>query len=349
MTLHCENISFTDLAGQFGTPLYVYSQSALTEAFCAYTSAFSTLSPLVCYAVKANGNLSLLKHFAALGSGFDIVSGGELARVLAAGGAATLDVLGAVRAQREYVEDIRMLGLSFNTTVDETSVFGELAYRPNNPIGIATTNDLIGDLILQGAQIADNSGSTGVNSGTALLAGERIARDGSVHDYVRVETFNSSLGAIQNFGPVLSFDSLFGVAELASEHYRGDDLKYTAFDGSTRYYAGRSNGAYLSGYDRDSQINKNAYGYTLLLNGTWNDVYAGVNLSPYAVYKSDFEGNSSQTGNFIEGRQAYTLGLRASYLSSLEAELAYTEYSGAGEDNVSRDRDNIGVNVKYSF
>ena len=44
MTLHCENISFTDLAGQFGTPLYVYSQSALTEAFCAYTSAFSALS-----------------------------------------------------------------------------------------------------------------------------------------------------------------------------------------------------------------------------------------------------------------------------------------------------------------
>ena len=96
MTLHCENISFTDLAGQFGTPLYVYSQSALTEAFCAYTSAFSTLSPLVCYAVKANGNLSLLKHFAALGSGFDIVSGGELARVLAAGGDAGKTIFSGV-------------------------------------------------------------------------------------------------------------------------------------------------------------------------------------------------------------------------------------------------------------
>ena len=48
MTLHCENIPLTDLAGQFGTPLYVYSQSALTEAFCAYTSAFSARSPLVC-------------------------------------------------------------------------------------------------------------------------------------------------------------------------------------------------------------------------------------------------------------------------------------------------------------
>ncbi len=86
MTLHCEQIPYNRLAEEFGTPLYVYSQAALTNAFGAYTEAFSALKPLVCYAVKANGNLSILKHFAALGSGFDIVSGGELARVLAAGG-----------------------------------------------------------------------------------------------------------------------------------------------------------------------------------------------------------------------------------------------------------------------
>ena len=56
-------------------------------------------------------------------------------------------------------------------------------------------------------------------------------------------------------------------------------------------------------------MNRNAYGYTLLLSGTWNDVFAGVNVSPYVV-KDDFEGNSYQTGNFIEGRKAYTLGSR---------------------------------------
>ena len=87
----------------------------------------------------------------------------------------------------------------------------------------------------------------------------------------------------------------------------------------------------------------------MLLSGTWNDVYAGVNLSPFAVYKEDFEGNSHQTGNFIEGRQAYTLGVRASYLSNLEAELQYTEFYGAGQNNSGRDRDNVGLNVKYSF
>ena len=89
--LYVEDLPVKQLAEEFGTPLYVYSQSALTEAFENYQTAFAALSPLVCYAVKANGNLSIIKHFASLGSGFDIVSGGELARVLAAGGDAAHD------------------------------------------------------------------------------------------------------------------------------------------------------------------------------------------------------------------------------------------------------------------
>ncbi|WP_061238058.1 DUF1302 domain-containing protein [Ectopseudomonas composti] len=258
----------------------------------------------------------------------------------AAGGVATIDVANQVNARREYAEDIRMYGFSFNTTVGNASVFGELSYRPNLPVGIAATNDLLGDLLTQAPQLA---GGSRVNIG-----GQQVQLGDQIHNYTRVEAFNTSLGTIYNFGPSFGFDSLFGVAELASEHLRGDSLQYNSRNG-TRYYAGRGNGSYISGYDRDDQVNKNAYGYTLVLSGTWNDVYAGVNLSPFAVFKHDFEGNSHQTGNFIEGRKAYTVGMRASYLNSLEAEIQYTEFYGAGQNNGSRDRDNIGLNVKYSF
>lgn len=103
-TLTCEQIPFSRLAKQFGTPLYVYSQNALTQAFEGYTSAFSSLKPLICYAVKANGNLSILKHFASLGSGFDIVSGGELARVLAAGGDASKTIFSGVGKSETEIE-----------------------------------------------------------------------------------------------------------------------------------------------------------------------------------------------------------------------------------------------------
>lgn len=263
------------------------------------------------------------------------------ASINAAGGMATIDVANAVQAQREYAEDIRMYGFSFNTTIGEASVFGELAYRPNLPIGIATTNDLLGDLLIQSPQLASGA--------TVNIGGQDVKLGDQIHNVERVEAFNASLGTIYNFGPSLSFDSLIGVAELASEHLRGSSLQYTAFNGENRYYSGRGNSSYVSGGDRDDQVNKNAYGYTLLLSGTWNDVYAGVNVSPYVVYKDDFEGNSYQTGSFIEGRKAYTLGVKATYLNSLEAELQYTEFYGGGQNNSVRDRDNIGFNVKYSF
>ena len=104
MTLRCENLSYTELAERYGTPLYVYSQAALDSAFAAYQTAFAALNPLVCYAVKANGNLAVIRRFAELGSGFDIVSGGELARVLAAGGSAAKTIFSGVGKSAAEIE-----------------------------------------------------------------------------------------------------------------------------------------------------------------------------------------------------------------------------------------------------
>jgi diaminopimelate decarboxylase len=84
--LHAEAVPLSSIAEQHGTPCFVYSRAALTDAYRAFDSAFQGRDHLVCYAVKANSNLAILNLFARLGSGFDIVSGGELARVLGAGG-----------------------------------------------------------------------------------------------------------------------------------------------------------------------------------------------------------------------------------------------------------------------
>lgn len=86
--LHLEGVALDTLAERFGTPLYVYSREALESAYLAYAKAFAATPHLICYAVKANSSLAILNLFARLGAGFDIVSGGELARVLAAGGEA---------------------------------------------------------------------------------------------------------------------------------------------------------------------------------------------------------------------------------------------------------------------
>ena len=84
--LYAENVPLAEIAATYGTPCYVYSRAALESAFKRFDAGFATADRLVCFAVKANPSLAILNLFARLGAGFDIVSGGELARVLAAGG-----------------------------------------------------------------------------------------------------------------------------------------------------------------------------------------------------------------------------------------------------------------------
>jgi diaminopimelate decarboxylase len=84
--LFCEGVAVETLARKFGTPLYVYSQRTLTNHFQKLDAALAPLDHLVCFAMKANSNLAVLRTIACLGGGFDIVSGGELRRVIAAGG-----------------------------------------------------------------------------------------------------------------------------------------------------------------------------------------------------------------------------------------------------------------------
>lgn len=94
--LCAESVPLSDIARRFGTPCYIYSRSALEDKYRQFAEALRGQDHLVCYAVKANSNLAVLNLFARLGAGFDIVSGGELQRVLAAGGAADKVVFSGV-------------------------------------------------------------------------------------------------------------------------------------------------------------------------------------------------------------------------------------------------------------
>lgn len=104
-TLYAEQVPLADIAARFGTPCYVYSRAALTDSYNQFANALRKRDHLICYAVKANSNLAILNIFARLGAGFDIVSGGELQRVLAAGGDARRVVFSGVG---KSVAEIRM-------------------------------------------------------------------------------------------------------------------------------------------------------------------------------------------------------------------------------------------------
>jgi len=113
--LFVEDISLNDIAQRFGTPCYVYSRAALTDGYRQFAEAFKSREHLICYAVKANSNLAILNLFARLGAGFDIVSGGELQRVLAAGGSANKVVFSGVgKSEAEMRQALEAGILCFN-------------------------------------------------------------------------------------------------------------------------------------------------------------------------------------------------------------------------------------------
>ncbi|MDG6777186.1 diaminopimelate decarboxylase [Thiomicrorhabdus sp. zzn3] len=110
-TLYAEDVNLAQLAKEFGTPLYVYSRSELENRWLAFDSAFGEQPHLVCYAVKTNSNLAVLNVLAKLGAGFDIVSQGELERVLRAGGDPAKVVFSGVAKQSKEIERALEVGI----------------------------------------------------------------------------------------------------------------------------------------------------------------------------------------------------------------------------------------------
>jgi len=122
-TLRCEGVELNEIANRFGTPAYVYSSATIRENYRRLDAALAPLDHLVCYAVKANSNLAVLNLLAKMGSGFDIVSGGELFRVLKAGGQAGRCTFAGVGKTREEISYALKEGVySFNVESE-----GELA------------------------------------------------------------------------------------------------------------------------------------------------------------------------------------------------------------------------------
>lgn len=110
--LHAEQCSLDQLAQQYGTPLYVYSKATFEKHYLDMDQAFGFIDHQICFAVKSNSNLAVLNVLAKLGSGFDIVTGGELARVLAAGGDATKIVFSGLGKQEADIQKALKVGIA---------------------------------------------------------------------------------------------------------------------------------------------------------------------------------------------------------------------------------------------
>ena len=131
--LQIEDVALSSLAAQHGTPLFVYSKAAMLSALAAYQRGFAGRDAQICYAMKANSSLGVLQVFAQAGCGFDIVSGGELERVLAAGGQASKVIFSGVGKTRSEMRQALQAGIGcFNVESEaELNVLSEVALSMN--------------------------------------------------------------------------------------------------------------------------------------------------------------------------------------------------------------------------
>jgi diaminopimelate decarboxylase len=137
--LYCEQVALADLVHRVGTPAYVYSAGTILNNYRAYTEAFADLPHTVCYAVKANSSLGVLALLAKAGAGFDIVSGGELYRVLQAGGDPAKVVFSGVGKTRDEVDYALRSGIhSFNCESEsELALIDAMAARLGLKVGFS--------------------------------------------------------------------------------------------------------------------------------------------------------------------------------------------------------------------
>ena len=144
--LHIEDISVSELAEQYATPCYVYSKQAILDVYQAYNDSFAAIDHQICYAVKANSNLAVLGILAQAGAGFDIVSRGELMRVLAAGGEAARVVFSGVGKTYSDIEYALNQGIGcFNVeSISELTLINEVAAQLDKsaPISLRVNPDV---------------------------------------------------------------------------------------------------------------------------------------------------------------------------------------------------------------
>jgi diaminopimelate decarboxylase len=144
--LHCEQVPLTRIADEVGTPCYVYSEETLRRHVRVFDEAFGGIPHLICYAVKANSNINILKRFAKWGTGFDIVSGGELFRVLHAGGSAAKVIfsgVGKTAQEIRYAIDAGILFFNVESSaeLDQINEVGRVAGK-RVPVSIRANPDV---------------------------------------------------------------------------------------------------------------------------------------------------------------------------------------------------------------
>lgn len=308
---------FADDSGQYGVALRYFAPDLNNTEFGLYYLNYHSRVPLLSGISVTNSGLPSARYFA------------------------------------EYPEDIRLYGLSFNTTLEGAgiAVQGEVSYRDNVPLQIDDVELLFTALSPLNAVIPQPvshfvSQLGSVPPGTEIQGWDR-------HELSQFQvTFTKVFGP----GNFLGADQIAAVAEVgATKVWDLPDQAVLRYQGDGTDTGGGPD--FLTGAFRNPQTLTSGFptsfswGYRTAMRADYNNAFGtAFTLSPRVAFNHDVNGTTpGPGGNFIEDRKSLTLGVEANYLNQWTADLSYTRFYGAGIFNLISDRDFVSLNAKYSF
>ncbi len=332
----------------------------------AVGAADSTTTQAVTQAVRAEVTQAVQAGLIPPGAAPDIIRNGVTETVSGVAAGLAIDRYGkSGQYFLEYPEDIQLFGLSFNTVLGASgwALQGEYSFRRDAPLQRAEREVLRDGLdpIITGLGLAGAAGAAQARAAALLAAGDLAGAQAagqaaqqagaayqaflngysprSVQGYVRRDVSQLQATATKVFGPAMGADAVVFVTEAAVMHV------HNMPDNAVTPLESPAGGTLAEG---EADADATSWGYRLAARLDYNNAVGSINLYPYMQFLHDVSGNSpAPSGPFVEDRTALTLGLRADYLSSWQADLSYTRLAGDG--NELSDRDFVSASVKYSF
>ncbi len=272
------------------------------------------------------------------------------------------DLVAFSKAEHDYPEDIKLYGLSFNTTIGETAFAGEFAFRKDEPLQIDDVELLYTampeQLALAGIR-PDFAGISQMSFGDAISS---VAAGEVAQGYIERDTSQIQFTATHLFGPSLGADSWAVVGEVGAVKIHDmpdyDEMRLNVSGtgrsgvitgpGTTDYTTlqlGLSNGP-----EEKSFATASSWGYRLIAKGDYFNLYNGINFSPRFVFSHDVNGNTPDPMFlFIEDRKSLGVTMNFNYQNAWSLDVSYNSFWGGGDINTFSDRDYVSFNLKYSI
>lgn len=339
-TLVQDQASASD-SGQYGLKLGYYAPQLGETEFGLYYMNYHSRRPLISGTTANYTNEALLRD-------------GETLRgaVGAVDRATLLGLESFSKAQIEYPEDIQLYGFSFNTLIGDTSVAGEIAHRQDEPLQIDDVELLFAAMPQQLANAGLRPDLDGISQMDSVAPGQYA------EGFIRLDTTQAQATFTHLFGPTLGTSNLVMLAEIGGVWIHDmpgfDELRLngpgTARSGGNPDMPGIIEAVH-NGPETNPFPTDFAWGYRLVAKADYNNLFAGVNMSPRIIFSHDVEGiTPDPMFLFTEGKKSVSIGVNFDYQSRWGADFSYNSFfGGVGTTNQMSDRDYVSFNIKYSI